>query len=296
MAPTKPFLMIFDFDMSLIDDDCDLVFMKELVPDFGEAIVKRYQNEGGVWTDYVDEVAQEVARRGFGEQDILGALKKARLHPSTADAIRTAGEAGADIVICSDANTYFIEAILRHHDLFRYIKQIITNSAYFSISSTPPRLIISRRTLASDPPHGCDLQTPSCGLNLCKGKEITRLVGPASWQWNWSRTERGKTQGSPWDSPSELSQSSTSQSPYGKIIYVGDGRNDFCPISLLSERDIGMVRKGQKLEKMVDGDSKSKIAARVQKWQDGNDLLAVVNREIAEWKTAGVGSRASAVI
>ncbi len=33
-----------------------------------------------------------------------------------------------------------------------------------------------------------------------------------------------------------------------RIIYVGDGGNDFCPLLMLSQKDLVFVRKGYRLE------------------------------------------------
>ncbi|KAJ3335675.1 hypothetical protein HDU93_004741 [Gonapodya sp. JEL0774] len=194
MTLLRPFLMIFDFDMSLIDDDCDNVFMRELVPDIVDELSRR---AGEVWVDLVAESAKEAARRGFTEEQIVTALQKAPLHPSTAEAIRTATEAGGEVIICSDANTFFIETILKAEN------------------------------------------------------------------------------------------ATSTSSRYGKILYVGDGRNDYCPISLLSERDIALVRRGKALERLVDGTHGGKVRAKVVKWGDGREILATVRREIGEWKAGG---------
>lgn len=38
---------------------------------------------------------------------------------------------------------------------------------------------------------------------------------------------------------------------YSKVVYVGDGKNDLCPMLQLGEGDVGIVRKGYGLEKAL---------------------------------------------
>ncbi|KAJ3357992.1 hypothetical protein HDU83_000049 [Entophlyctis luteolus] len=101
------------------------------------------------------------------------------------------------------------------------------------------RLHVQRRVKAPEV-HGC---TNVCSVNLCKGKEIL---------------ERMKE--------------------YDMIIYGGDGRNDYCPMTKLGGGDFALARKGFSLEKLLDSDPKypAAIQARLLWWNEADDLLAHV--------------------
>jgi 2,3-diketo-5-methylthio-1-phosphopentane phosphatase len=72
-----------------------------------------------------------------------------------------------DVLIISDANTFYIHEILLAHGIRDFFgDRIITNPASFSSSG---RLRVSRLTPATDPPHNC---INRCAVNICKGKPI----------------------------------------------------------------------------------------------------------------------------
>lgn len=47
---------------------------------------------------------------------------------------------------------------------------------------------------------------------------------------------------------------------YDRVVYVGDGRNDLCPVLGLTERDIAVVRKGYPLAKTLSSMSSNVLA------------------------------------
>ncbi|XP_015247971.1 PREDICTED: pyridoxal phosphate phosphatase PHOSPHO2 [Cyprinodon variegatus] len=69
-----------------------------------------------------------------------------------------------------------------------------------------------------------------------------------------------------------------SQKPgYGRVFYVGDGRNDLCPTSCLRSHDAVMPRKGFTLEKLLaaqkDQEGSSSVGAEVIGWSSGTEIL-----------------------
>ncbi|KAH9272105.1 hypothetical protein BASA83_005694 [Batrachochytrium salamandrivorans] len=77
-----------------------------------------------------------------------------------------------------------------------YISEVITNTGHFDSNG---RLRVQRWTTL--PPHECN----RCAANLCKGKEILKLI-----------QNRG---------------------PFDRVVYLGDGQNDFCPSTKLNGSD-----------------------------------------------------------
>jgi len=76
-------------------------------------------------------------------------------------AIKLAKENGAELIILSDANTVFIEVILKAYDCADVFSYVVTNPAAFDAHG---RLRV-RRWIPEETPHGCAL----CSLNMCKG-------------------------------------------------------------------------------------------------------------------------------
>ena len=124
---------------------------------------------------------------------------------------------------------------------------IITNPALFDETG---RLVITRFLKETDEPHGCTLGT--CSVNICKGKEIQKMINGSS--------------------------------SLARVIYVGDGRNDFCPGTKLGSKDFLFARKNLALHKLLqEGQmtpegylslpNKAVIRASIRYWDTHQDLL-----------------------
>ncbi|EGI61478.1 Pyridoxal phosphate phosphatase PHOSPHO2 [Acromyrmex echinatior] len=98
--------------------------------------------------------------------------------------------------------------------------------------------------LRVDPYHiqdTCKMST----VNLCKGQILTDYIQ--------DKHKQGKS--------------------YERIVYVGDGRNDLCPILRLSETDLACPRKGYSLINQLNELSTSmSTKAKIVPWEDGTDL------------------------
>jgi pyridoxal phosphate phosphatase PHOSPHO2 len=147
----------------------------------------------------------------------------------------------ADIVILSDANTIAIQECLAAHGLDTVVSAIITNVA----SWTPEGRLQIQRFVPADAPHGCVRMVqylgrtmPACSLNICKGQVIRRLrVG------------------------------------YDRVIYLGDGKNDFCPGCELTSNDVYMPRRDRALHKILNGPDAASIRANIIYWSHADEVL-----------------------
>lgn len=54
---------------------------------------------------------------GVQSADVLAALRRTPLHPAVRQAIQALAQAACEAMIVSDANTVYIDTILRHHGL-----------------------------------------------------------------------------------------------------------------------------------------------------------------------------------
>lgn len=107
--------------------------------------------------------------------------------------------------------------MLQHHGLTDIFSEIITNPASFTADGL---LEVTRRVLASDPKqHKC---TVGCSANMCKGEELEAYL---------------ERQGG--------------RSTYDRIVYIGDGSNDFCPLLRLTKNDLALVRFDYSLARRI---------------------------------------------
>lgn len=148
-----------------------------------------------------------------------------------------------EIIIISDANDFYIDTIARAKSINGFISRTITN---FSTFDDNGRLTISRHTIEE---HGC----AKCAANLCKGTSF-----------NAGREL--------------LQHMSTGQ--FKRVIYAGDGRNDFCPSTKLKEHDLVLVRMGRAFHKMLqDSANRSMITAKIIEWNTADDLFRILKSE-----------------
>ncbi|KAL3897815.1 MAG: hypothetical protein SGCHY_003162 [Lobulomycetales sp.] len=63
---------------------------------------------------------------------------------------------------------------------------------------------------------------------------------------------------------------------YDQRVYVGDGRNDYCPILLLQKGDIAFIRKGHGLIRMLEKrpEKRDAIQATIVYWDNASDILS----------------------
>ncbi|RUS23198.1 putative phosphatase-domain-containing protein [Endogone sp. FLAS-F59071] len=88
-------------------------------------------------------------------------------HPSMLEAIKLMKASNTELIILSDANTVYIETILKAYDVSDVFTTVITNPGHFDDAG---RLHI-RRHVSPDRPHGC---TVGCALNICQ--ELTQYL------------------------------------------------------------------------------------------------------------------------
>ena len=129
-----------------------------------------------------------------------------------------------DFFLLSNSNEVYISTILAHHrlDAPPLFREIVTNPAHFE----PSGLLRLRRRIAPDgPQHTCDV---GCSANMCKGTPRTD-PGDELDAYRARHADRG----------------------YERVVYVGDGGNDFCPVRRLGPQDVALVRRHRGLAKRI---------------------------------------------
>ncbi|KAJ3015016.1 UNVERIFIED_CONTAM: hypothetical protein HDU68_012928 [Siphonaria sp. JEL0065] len=118
------------------------------------------------WTDLVHQLLGELHQEGKTKQEIIDVLGEIEFNPAILKMLHAIKGAGGDIIIVSDANTVYIDEILKAKNAREYISEIITNPGIWD--PTTSRLSVTRR-IAPPETHGC---SGACSVNLCKGSEI----------------------------------------------------------------------------------------------------------------------------
>ncbi|KAG8213566.1 phosphatase phospho-type [Butyriboletus roseoflavus] len=144
------------------------------------------------------------------------------------------------LFILSNANVFFINTILQHQGIRGCFDTIITNPADFSAPNNPNRLVLRRRVGPQDPPHNCQV---GCEENMCKGQELTRYLD---------------------------AHRQSNDTEFDRIIYIGDGSNDFCAVLRLRSQDVVLCRRFRGLEHKIANErakgSTSRLQCTVEYW------------------------------
>ncbi|WOG89363.1 hypothetical protein DCAR_0208601 [Daucus carota subsp. sativus] len=195
------------------------------------------------WNSAMDVIMKELHAQGKTIEDIAGVLKRVPIHPRVVPAIKAAHSLGCELRIVSDANLFYIETILKHLEISEYFTEINTNPGFVDEEG---KLRILPYVDFHSSPHGCK---NVCPPNMCKGLIIERI------QASLEKNE--------------------------KIIYLGDGAGDFCPMLKLNEGNYAMPRKDFPVWKLIS-EQPDLVKAKIHEWSDGEELERVLLGLIAE--------------
>ncbi|KAJ3550101.1 hypothetical protein NM688_g5110 [Phlebia brevispora] len=218
-------LIVFDFDWSLADQDSDRWIFEVVAPDLRRKMKQlKPQHQ---WTDLVAATLREFHSRGGTREQIEGALKIMPFHPAMVRAVTTAkakSNPKTTFLCLSNANSVFIKTILKEKGLGDLFDEIITNPAEWEDSGL---LHLRRRVDPSGPQHCCKV---GCQPNMCKGEELEAFLA-------------------------------RHQPAFDRVIYVGDGSNDFCPILRLRSQDILLCRTYRGLARRIQHEGEPRVSS-----------------------------------
>lgn len=239
-------LAAFDFDHTILEDNTDMVAIKlvdeSLIP---KTVQQLYRNDG--WTAYMQAVFEILAKNRIDKSAITDAILRIKPVDGMCDLItQLVDNYNFDVIIISDANTYFINIWLEEHKMDTYIKKVFSNPAQFVDGALKLRMYHLQ--------DQCRLSTK----NLCKGQILEDFV----------------------------SEQESSGIIYDRIVYAGDGMNDVCPMLRLKAGDLACARAGYQCVKMLDRIANNKplpktgetykMHAGVCIWNNGKDILNAV--------------------
>lgn len=212
ISNNKRFLIFFDFDETIVDETSDDMVVQAAPGQHLPSWLKdTYQP--GRYNEYMQRVLAYLAEHGVTESDIRNVMEKLPASPGMLTLfqfLRTRQD--FEVVLVSDANTFFIESWLRRNGVRQIFHRIFTNPATFNKDG---RLVM--RPFHS---HEC-LRCPD---NMCKQAVVRDYVSRRA-------QERGR--------------------PYQRVFYVGDGANDFCPALALGPRDIAFPRRDFPMHRLI---------------------------------------------
>ncbi len=158
-------LSAFDFDRTITEENTDSVV--QIIKDSGplpedvKAVAKR---DG--WNAFMSKVFEHLHSKGIVEEDFKAVLDAMLLVDGMKECLEgLKKEFGAEIVIVSDSNSFFIDHLLKRHGLSDVVDAIYTNPAAFDRDG---RLLL-------EPFHNnvdCDLSAS----NMCKGRIMREHV------------------------------------------------------------------------------------------------------------------------
>lgn len=155
------------------------------------------------------------------------------------EALELAHENLCDIIIISDSNKLAIELVLLNNGILGLFKGIHTNRISHDASGKL-RIVPYFPNRGS---HGCSTELTeigkTCSSNMCKGHILRTLID---------------------------------QNGYERVIYVGDGKNDYCPVLQLTDSDIACVRKDRNLHKLIQRNP-DHLNPELCFWRTPSDLL-----------------------
>ncbi|KAK1312058.1 Inorganic pyrophosphatase 2 [Acorus calamus] len=233
-------VLIFDFDKTIIDCDSD----DWVVGGLGGAALFGELLPTTSWNFLMDRMMSELHSQGKTIQDISDCLKTVPLHPETISAIKTAYALGCELRIVSDANKFFIETILNQHGLLECFSEINTNPTF--IDEYGKLRILPYHDFHSAS-HGC---SNPCPPSMCKGLIIKQIQDLMS--------SEGKK----------------------RIIYIGDGKGDYCASLKLTEEDFMLPRKNFPVWGLITNNP-SLLKAEIHEWINAEELHKVIIKVIS---------------
>ncbi|KAM9715428.1 putative phosphatase phospho1 [Menidia menidia] len=233
------FLVLFDFDETIINENSDEAVVQVLpgkqLPTW---LTESYRE--GHYSEYSQKILAYMADQGVSKEAIHSAVEKI---PATAGLLNLFQflqnhQQDFELVVVSDANTYFIETWLKHAGVRHLFRKVFTNPGEFDAAG--------RLVLQPFHSHSC----PRCPVNMCKQAILREYLAVRE-------KERGG-------------------SPFSRVFYIGDGANDVCPTQALRPDDTAFPRKDFPMHELLLEMQKSqgdKFKAKVVPWVSGEDIV-----------------------
>lgn len=236
-----------DFDHSLLEyHNTDLLIFEHLCPSIleqGGDEEAEYRSKGD-WNGCMNRRFVRLAEANITREAIVECFRKYVLTENSMQYLKLLKQHNIPVHIISDSNTLFIQEILEASGATQYIASIHTNPHTF----VGHQLTIGRYHESSD----CLIN--SCPRNICKGAVVKSIL--------------------------EKLQNESQQTPLMKI-YVGDGSNDYCPITTFGAQDLIFAKKNYPLHKKIQS-NRDDVKSRVVEWEHSLEIFQYLTEILAQ--------------
>ena len=133
MPSPKKFLMVFDFDHTVVNDNTDVVVQSlEGFPPLSDEVISSCRTDG--WTKYMQRVFTFYSEHGAKKEDYFKVLDAIHFVPGILELLKRLREPelDAEVIIISDSNSEFIGRILKQNGLESAFDKVFTNPAEFN--------------------------------------------------------------------------------------------------------------------------------------------------------------------
>ncbi|KAM4525877.1 putative phosphatase phospho1 [Fundulus diaphanus] len=256
-SPSKPnhsepqdrrFLMLFDFDETIISENSDDAAVS-LLPgqQLPTWLINSYRE--GHYHEFSAKIMAYIGDQGVTKESIQSAIEKIPPNPGFVDLFRylQSHQQDFEMVVVSDANTYFIETWLEHAGVRQLFRKIFTNPSHFDASGC--------LVLHPFHSHSC----PRCPENMCKQAILQEYLAVRE-------KERGGV-------------------GFQRVFYVGDGSNDVCPTQALGPQDTAFARRDYPMHRLLlemQQSQSAKFKANLVPWASGADVADCLDKIIRE--------------
>lgn len=230
-------LLVFDFDNTIIDDNSD-TWIVRCAPEKKLPVELKESYKKGFWTEFMGRVFKYLGDKGVREDEMKRAVTSMPFTSGMVELLNfiRKNKDKFDCIIISDSNSVFIDWVLEATNFHDVFDKVFTNPAAFDGSG--------HLTVENYHAHSCY----RCPKNLCKNVVLVEFVD--------KQLQQGVN--------------------YTRIVYIGDGGNDLCPVTFLKKNDVAMPRKGYTLQKTLSRMSQNlePMEYCVVAWSSGVEVIS----------------------
>ena len=236
----KKYLIIFDFDQTIIDKDSEFSLIEKYTPEFyKEHESELYKCEN--WISFNNEIYRKMKEKGYNWEFIKKYYENLKLSSKMDLLFQFILEHknNIDSIICTGNNNIVVNTVLKKHNLDKIITYIISNKSILDEEN------ILKISLLNEKYQHCK----ECFPFLCKQLAIEDF---------FEKNKREK---------------------YDKIIFICDGGNDICFSKHLNKGDLLFPRIGFTLcHLLFDENKKDIIKANIYPWENAEQIIDVLKK------------------
>ncbi|XP_039104755.1 pyridoxal phosphate phosphatase PHOSPHO2 [Hyaena hyaena] len=230
-------LLVFDFDNTIINENSD-TWIVQCAPEKKLPIQLQDSYEKGFWTEFMGRVFKYLGDEGVREDEMKRTVTSMPFTLGMVELLNfiRKNKDKFDCIIISDSNSVFIDWVLEATGFHDVFDKVFTNPAAFDSNG--------HLTVENYHAHSCN----RCPKNLCKNAVLVEYIDKQS--------QQGVN--------------------YIRIVYIGDGGNDVCPVTFLKKSDVAMPRKGYTLQKTLSKMSQNlePMESSVVVWSSGVEIIS----------------------